>query len=105
MSDLPASFVTATNAISNGTAPKAGRTGDPSKIDAAAKDFEAFFLSQVLENMFAGIRTDGIFGGGHGESVFRSFMLQEYGKVIANQGGIGLSDAVKRDMLRMQEVQ
>lgn len=105
MSDLPASFVTATNTISNGTAPTAGRTNDPAKIDAAAKDFEAFFLSQVLENMFAGIRTDGVFGGGHGESVFRSFMLQEYGKVIANQGGIGLSDAVKRDMLRMQEVQ
>ena len=105
MSELPASFVTATNAIANGAAPSVKRAANADQIDAAAKDFEAFFVSQVLENMFAGIRTDGIFGGGHGESVFRSLMLQEYGKVIADQGGIGLSDAVKRDMLRLQEVQ
>ena len=104
MTDLPASFVTASNAIANGTAPTIGKAASPGEVDAAAKDFEAFFVSQVLENMFAGIRTDGIFGGGHAEGVFRSLMLQEYGKVIADQGGIGLSDAVKRDMLRLQEV-
>ena len=104
MNDLPASFVTASNAIANGRAPTIGKAASPEEVDAAAKDFEAFFVSQVLENMFAGIRTDGIFGGGHAEGVFRSLMLQEYGKVIADQGGIGLSDAVKRDMLRLQEV-
>lgn len=82
-----------------------GHTTDPAKAEQAAQDFEAFFLTMVFENMFAGIKTDGYFGGGHGESIFRSLMLQEYGKSVAKAGGIGLADAVQREILRVQEVQ
>jgi peptidoglycan hydrolase FlgJ len=35
--------------------------------------------------------------------MFRSFMLQEYGKVMAATGGVGVADMVKREMLRAQE--
>src|SRR3546814_4099264 len=45
-----------------------GHTTDPAKAKQAAQDFESFFLTMVFENMFAGIKTDGYFGGGHGES-------------------------------------
>ena len=31
-------------------------------------------------------------------------MTEEYGKIIARSGGIGVADHVKREMLRMQEV-
>ncbi len=68
----------------------------------AAEDFESVFVSQMLEPMFAGIKTDGMFGGGNGESVFRSLMIQEVGKEIAKGGGIGISDSVYGEMLRMQ---
>ncbi len=30
-------------------------------------------------------------------------MIDEYGKQIASQGGIGLSDAVTRELLKTQE--
>jgi len=53
--------------------------------------------------MYNGIRTDGMFGGGQGEEVFRSFMLQEYGKVIAQAGGIGIADSVQKAILQIQE--
>ena len=53
--------------------------------------------------MFDGISTDGPFGGGQGEAMFRSLMLDEYGKQIAAQGGIGLADAVTRELLKTQE--
>jgi len=76
---------------------------DPKSIDKSAEDFEAVFLSQMLESMFKGIKTDGPFGGGHAEEMMRSFMLQEYGKVMVAGGGIGIADAVKRELLHAQE--
>ena len=52
--------------------------------------------------MFQGLKTDGMFGGGSGEQVFRSLMIQEVGKEISAGGGIGIADAVYGEMLRMQ---
>ena len=69
----------------------------------AAEDFEAVFLSQMLETMTSGLKTDGPLGGGSGEGVFRSMLNQEYSKAITKAGGIGVADAVYREMLRMQE--
>ncbi len=85
--------------------PRLDRTDDPEAARVAAEKFEAFFISMVLENMFAGIRTDGPFGGGNGEKVFRSLMLEEYGKQIAKTGGFGLADMVQKEILRLQEQQ
>lgn len=70
---------------------------------AAAEDFEAVFLSQMLAPMFAGIKTDGPFGGGHAEEIFRSMLVEETGKTIARAGGIGIADAVYRQLLIYQE--
>ncbi len=68
-----------------------------------AKDFEAVFINEMLGSMFEGIQTDGPFGGGPGEGIFRSMMIDSYSKTIAGQGGFGLADAVKRELLRTQE--
>ena len=81
------------------------RTGDAEAARAAAEEFEAVFVSQMLEHMFAGIRTDGPFGGGQGEEMFRSLMLTEYGRMIARSGGLGVADQVMSEILRIQEVQ
>lgn len=74
------------------------------KIDAIAQDFEAQFLSQMLENMFSTVDTDTFLGGGEAEETYRSFLIDEYGKIMTRAGGIGVADYVKREMLRMQEV-
>lgn len=76
---------------------------DP-KIQAAAEDFEAFFLSQVLNTMSAGLKTDEAFGGGESEKIFRSMMNDEYAKSMSKQGGVGIADVVYREMLALQEV-
>ena len=73
------------------------------KIQKTAEDFEAFFLGQMLQPMFASIDTSGPFGGGHAEKVWRSMMVDEIGKSIAKSGGIGLADSVQRSILAMQE--
>ena len=78
-------------------------TANVAAAKKAAKQFEAVLVSQMLSGMFEGISTDGPFGGGEGEAMFRSLMLDEYGKQIVNQGGFGLSDAITRSLLKHQE--
>jgi Rod binding domain-containing protein len=72
-------------------------------IKEAAREFEGMIIGQLLEPMWAGVKTDGAFGGGTGETVFRSLMIQEMGKSISANGGIGISDEIARTMLQMQE--
>jgi peptidoglycan hydrolase FlgJ len=69
----------------------------------AGENFEAFFLSQTFESMFQDIGTDNLFGGGAGEQIYRSMLLQEYSKVAAKSGGIGIAAAVQREILQAQE--
>lgn len=68
-----------------------------------AKDFESFFISRTLDDMFAGVKTDGPMGGGQGESMFRALLNEEYGKIIAGTGGIGIADSVYREIIKLQE--
>lgn len=81
----------------------AGEVKNMAAIEAAAKDFEAMFLSEMLRPMFDGIKPDPMFGGGKGEEVFQGLMLEEYGKSMAESGGIGLAQHVKEAMIRIQE--
>ncbi len=77
----------------------------PDAARQAAEDLEAVFLTSLLENMFAGIKTDGPFGGGHGESVYRSMLNEQYAKTISRNGGVGIADNVYREILKLQEAQ
>ena len=73
------------------------------QVRQAAEDFESVFLSEMLKPMFAEVgQGEGLFGGGSGEGIYRSLMVQEYGKAISAGGGVGIADAVEREMLRMQ---
>ena len=81
----------------------AGQSKDMKKIDEAARDFEAMFLSEMIKPMFEGLEVNEEFGGGKGEEIFRGLMLQEYGKIMAQAGGIGLASHIRAEMLRLQE--
>jgi Rod binding domain-containing protein len=71
----------------------------------AAEEFEALFIAEMLSPVFESLETEGLFGGGQGEKIYRSLMVQEYGKAIAEAGGVGIADTVQREILRMQENQ
>jgi len=73
------------------------------KVRETAKEFEAFFIGQMMEHMMAGIEPNAMFGGGHGEQMWRSMLNQEYGKELAKSNKLGIADHVMRGMLMAQE--
>lgn len=72
-------------------------------ITTQATEFEAMFMAQMLQFMWTDIETNEVFGGGHGEDQWRGMMLDEYGKISAKAGSVGLADMVKAEMIRAQE--
>ncbi|HEY4775408.1 MAG TPA: rod-binding protein [Xanthobacteraceae bacterium] len=81
--------------------PRSPLAAGAAKARAAAQDFEAVFLNSMFQNMFTGIAGDGPLGTG--TSLWRSFLTDEYAKVFARAGGIGLADDVYRSLLAQQE--
>ncbi len=55
--------------------------------------------------MFAGIATDGPFGGGNEEKQWRSMLNEQFANAIAKSGGIGIADQLYRQILAIQEGQ
>lgn len=79
-------------------------TLDQARADKASKDYEQVFISQFLGSMFSGIATDGVTGGGEGEQMFRSLMIDQYAKGIEGQGGFGIASRMKAELLKHQQV-
>ncbi len=75
-------------------------TGNAAAAGKVAKEFEGVFISQFLGSMFSGIKADSEFGGGEGEEMFRSLMIDQYGKQIESRGGFGLAAAMQRQLLK-----
>ena len=69
----------------------------------AGQEFEAMFLGQMIAHLFDGVGDDKLFGGGEAGKLYRSMMQEEYGKTTARAGGIGIADAVAREVLKLQE--
>jgi len=74
-----------------------------SEIQAKAEELEGVFLNTLVSQMFSGIKTDGMFGGGFGEETWRSMQSEQYANLMAQNGGIGLADQIVADMLAVQE--
>jgi Rod binding domain-containing protein len=81
----------------------AGKSGNHKAIRSAAETFESQFMSQMLNHMYKGIDSNGMFGGGHAEAIWRDHYIQEVGNVVAKRGGIGVADIIERQLLALQE--
>jgi peptidoglycan hydrolase FlgJ len=66
-------------------------------------DFETMCLQNMLSPMFEGLSTDGPFGGGEGEEAVRSFYVGAIAGQMAQRGGIGISDLMQKQLVKMQE--
>ena len=98
---LPLGDATAALALSTTPPSMKGLSGAAS--DKTAEDFEAMFATQLRQPLVVRVGVNSTFGGGHGEEMMRSFLTQEYGKMIAKSGRLGIATQVKNEMLRAQE--
>lgn len=80
------------------SAPPADRAGDTTQMRAVARDLEASFLAEMLKHARFG-ETRASFGGGPGEDHFASMMRTEHARAMADQGGIGLAEAIFQSLL------
>ncbi|CAO3459222.1 rod-binding protein [Azospirillum largimobile] len=79
---------------------------NPTGADKVAKEFEAMLVGQLMESMFAGMRESPLFGGGGpAEKPWRSMMLQEYGKAIAESGTLGIGKMTHDEIARLYAAQ
>jgi peptidoglycan hydrolase FlgJ len=84
---------------------RAKTVGNSAEIDKTAKDFERMALGQMLAMMETDTdMSDTMFGGGAAERAFKPFLTEEYARGFSEHGGIGLGQAVKREMIRLQEM-
>lgn len=78
------------------------------QVDATAKDFESMFISQMLSQMFndsvGETMGDDLFGSEDTKEIYKTLMVDEYGKMISKAGGIGIASYVKKELLALQEV-
>lgn len=91
------------SAMPQKTAPKINARADMEKVRQAVEEFEAFFITQTFEQMYSTVPVNETFGGGNAEKIFRSMLIDEYGKMTAKSGGIGLTDQIMTQLLQQQE--
>lgn len=74
---------------------------DKTKMKTKAKEFESFFIYQMMEMMKTETNTE--FDGGVGEEMFRHNLNEQMADSVTNSGGFGIADTVYKQLLTHQE--
>jgi Rod binding domain-containing protein len=80
-----------------------GTSGRQDALREVAQEFEAIFLAQVLAHLNPAPAGDGP-GGSADHGLFHTMFNEEIAKLISRSGGVGVADAVLKEMLKLQEV-
>jgi Rod binding domain-containing protein len=96
-------MTTVTNPAVPDQALAAAPSAQQQQVIKSARDFEAVFATEMLTPMFDTVQVDPTFGGGHGEEMFKTMMLDQYGKQIAASDSLGMVHQVADTLLQAQE--
>ena len=77
-------------------------TGNAAK---SARDFEAMFITQMLNTMNDGSSEESEFTGGSSEDTWRSFFNQAAAEEMADKGGFDLAPRLMADIIALQAAQ
>ena len=72
------------------------------KAKVTATDFEAMFLNSMFSQMTSGLKGEGPFGDTPGTGVWRSMLTEQYSKLFARAGGVGIASEVYRTLIVQQ---
>ena len=85
-----------------GTASPGGPEDAARKMRKKAEEFEAVFLNTLLGPVFARASEEGD-GSSNAGGPWTGLLVEEYSKVISQGGGIGIADAIARQLLAIEE--
>ncbi|KGM46960.1 rod-binding protein [Pseudooceanicola atlanticus] len=71
--------------------------GTSPEVQKTAREFEAVFLTQVVDEMFKTVDL-GDMSGGFAEETWRSFMARAFADELAARGSTGISQSVEASM-------
>lgn len=85
------------------TLPPSTAAAQSPALRRAATEFEAQAIAAMFRPVFEAMPTDGPFRGGAAEGHWRPMLVDAIARDFARAGGLGLGDAVFRELLRRQE--
>ena len=80
-----------------------GQQQAPAQIQKTAKEFESFFVFQMLEHMSEGIEAPDVYGGGSAENMFRSMLNEKMAAEVSQSSNMGIAEAVEKQIQRYQD--
>jgi Rod binding domain-containing protein len=74
------------------------------KLKAKAHEFETVFLENMLAHITESAGEEGPLGdNGTGGNYYKSMLVNEYAKTMSQSGGVGLSNNILRELVKLQE--
>lgn len=77
---------------------------DIAEAKKVGQDFEAVFIGKMLNIVFDMVKPNKLFGGGAGEKMFKSLLIDEYAKEISKKDALHVGQYVTDFILKFQEV-
>lgn len=77
---------------------------NPAALARLARRFEAQALGALLKPVF-GEAPKGLLSGGAAEEQWRPMLVEHHARAWSDRGGVGIADAVYRELLRVQASQ
>ena len=74
--------------------PKTKGVSEDTKLREAANEFEAIFIQQMLKSMRKTSLDSNLLPKSEGEKIFRSMLDEQYAKLSANSGSLGLGQMI-----------
>lgn len=91
------------------TAPLIKQTPQPQlkapagQVKETARQFEAFFIHQMLEHMSEGIESPEVYGGGSAENIFRSMLNEKIADEVSHNSNLGIAETIEKQIQRYQD--
>lgn len=79
------------------------REKSDSKLRNACADFEGVLLQYMFETMKRTVGEGGVFGGSVRQEMYESMFIQEVSATLARDRGVGLGDALYRQLKRRED--
>ncbi len=70
------------------------------KMLEQTKDLEAVLVSVMIEPMFPRGKESGLYGGGNSSDIYRSMMIQQYGKILSKGNSMGLAENIAKNLTK-----